>query len=67
MTHVNAVRVHLSIAICNIDIKPCACSDWSKTHVLQEYKTEKKRILLFCICKRYSIKQIKKPKPFITL
>ena len=53
MTHVNAVRVHLSIAICNIDIKPCACSDWSKTHVLQEYKTEKKRILLFCACKIY--------------
>ena len=30
-----------------IQIGPCAHSDWSKTHVLSEYKTEKKRVLLF--------------------
>ena len=31
------------ITIYNIDVR----SDWSKTHVLSEYKTKKKRVLLF--------------------
>ena len=39
----------------------------SKVHVLSEYKTEKKRVLLFCACKIYILKQMKKPKPCITL
>ena len=42
-------------------------SDWSKTHVLSEYKTEKKRVLLFYACKIYTLKQMKKPKRCITL
>ena len=44
----------------------CARSDWSKTHVLSEYKIYKKRVLLFRACKIYIIKQMKKPKPCIT-
>ena len=48
-------------------IRPCACSDWSKTNVLSEYKTYKKRVSLFCVRKIYIIKQMKKPKPCITL
>ena len=48
-------------------------SDWSKTHVLseykteREYKTEKKHVLLFFMCKIYLVKQMKKPKPCVTL
>ena len=30
-----------------IQIGPCAISDWSKTHVLSECKTNKKCVLLF--------------------
>ena len=49
-------------------IGPCAHSDWSKTHVLSEYKTKKKCVLVFCVCtKIYILKQMKKPKPCITL
>ena len=46
-----------------IQIGPCVHSDWSKTQVLSEYKTQKKRVLLFCVCKIYILKQMKKPKP----
>ena len=42
-------------------------SDWSKTYVLSEYKTWKKRVLLSCARKIYIIKQMKKPKQCITL
>ena len=28
-------------------MEPCAHSDWWKPHVLSEYKTQKKRVLLF--------------------
>ena len=35
------------IHVCHIKIQigPCARSDWSKTHILSEYKTQKKRSL----------------------
>ena len=38
-------------------------ADWSKTHVLSEYKTQKSEFYCFA----YIIKQMKKPKLFITL
>ena len=38
-----------------------------KPHVLSEYKTQKKRVLQFFACKIYILKQMKKPKPCITL
>ena len=50
-----------------IYIRPCTCSDWSKTYVLSEYKTKEKRVLLFCARKIYILEQMKKPKPCITL
>ena len=50
-----------------ISIGPCARSDWAQTHVLSEYKTKKKRVLLFCACKICILTQMKKPKPCITL
>ena len=37
---------------------------WSKTHVLLEYKTWKKRVLLFFARKIYILKQMKKPVVF---
>ena len=30
-------------------IGPCAPSDWSKTHVLSEYKAKKEHVLMFFI------------------
>ena len=38
-----------------------------KNPVLSEYKTWKKRAILFCACKIYILKQMKKTKPCITL
>ena len=35
------------ITAIKIQIGPCARSDWSKTSVLSEYKTQKMRVLLF--------------------
>jgi len=40
-------------------------SDWSKTYVLSEYKTWKKRVLLFYARKVYIKNQMKKPRPCI--
>ena len=42
-------------------IGPSARSDWSKIHVLSEYKTWKKRVLLFFARKIYILRQMKKP------
>ena len=46
-------------------IGPCARSDWSKTHVLSAYKTQKKRVYSFFPPE--IIEQMKKPTPCITL
>ena len=40
---------------------------WLVTYVLSEYKTEKKRVLLFCARKIYILKKMKKPKPCIAM
>ena len=46
---------------------PCELSDWQNTPVLSEYKTWEKRVILFCVCKIYILKQMKMTKPCITL
>ena len=50
-------KVHMRAHISHYNIdRPCARSDWSKTHVLSEYKAKKKRVS-FCTRKIYIIKQ----------
>ena len=46
LIHVTNVRGALNHNIIKL-IGPCVHSDWSKTHVLSEYKTWKKHVLLF--------------------
>ena len=49
-----------------IQIASCARSDWSKTHVLSEYKTYgKSGFYCLSLPYLYIIKQIMKPKPDI--
>ena len=59
------VAVYVCYNSCN-KIGPCARSDWSKTDVLSWCKTEK-ACFVFRHVNFYIIKQMKKPKPCITL